>query len=132
MWRCSMLSIKSNRRFVFLATGFFAAVALLITPLVAQDQSGNSGTAASPSSQPSGDKPSEPRQPGYGDEILNNPNRHVNSETTVAPGTIVTESTEDPSVEPRREPSAEEILRELSRRGDAPRPVILPVTPGQQ
>ena len=38
----------------------------------------------------------------------------------------------DSSVEPRREPSAAEILRELSRKGgEAPRPVVLPSEPGQ-
>ncbi|QDV90353.1 hypothetical protein RAS2_14320 [Phycisphaerae bacterium RAS2] len=38
----------------------------------------------------------------------------------------------DDETEPRREPSAAEILRELSRdAGDTPRPVILPSRPGQ-
>lgn len=38
----------------------------------------------------------------------------------------------DDEAEPRREPSAAEILRELSRdSGDTPRPVILPSRPGQ-
>lgn len=38
----------------------------------------------------------------------------------------------DDETQPRREPSAAEILRELSRdSGDTPRPVILPSRPGQ-
>jgi hypothetical protein len=38
----------------------------------------------------------------------------------------------DSTIEPRHEPSAAEILRELSRTSDAPRPVVLPSQPGQQ
>jgi hypothetical protein len=38
----------------------------------------------------------------------------------------------DASVAPRHDPSAAEILRELSRTSDAPRAIVLPSQPGQQ
>lgn len=128
-----MSYIKSDRVVILTVVVCCLVISLLlITPLAAQSQAGDSAAPKTTTTQSTGpqEKQGEPRPAGYGDEILNNPNPQKTG--SAESSNVHRESVDDLSVEPRREPSAAEILRELSRHGDAPKPVILPVTPGQQ